>query len=146
MFREYSFIPMMMFYFIVVYPTFLVSEEKNNLKINSIDAQFIESIDQDTLKLNGDVIIKADNIELWSDEAVYDRKNQLISLKGNIKALSKNLSIKAESMEADFQKNKFLLNNSSFNFIDRGFGKAQLVNIQFNRLPNKWWAYNGGQG
>jgi len=131
MFREYSFIPMMMFYFIVVYPTFLVSEEKNNLKINSIDAQFIESIDQDTLKLNGDVIIKADNIELWSDEAVYDRKNQLISLKGNIKALSKNLSIKAESMEADFQKNKFLLNNSSFNFIDRGFGKAQLVNIQF---------------
>ena len=88
MFREYSFIPMMMFYFIVVYPTFLVSEEKNNLKINSIDAQFIESIDQDTLKLNGDVIIKADNIELWSDEAVYDRKNQLISLKGNIKALT----------------------------------------------------------
>lgn len=132
MFREYSFIPVMMIYLIMSYPSFLAGQENKNLKINSINAQFIESMDQDILKLNGNVIINTDEVELWSDEAVYDRKNQLILLKGNIKALSKNLSIEAENMEADFQKKQFLLTNSSFNFKNRGFGEAQFVNILLN--------------
>ena len=54
MFREYSFIPMMVIYFIMSYPSFLAGQENKNVKINSIDAKFIESIDQDTLKLDID--------------------------------------------------------------------------------------------
>ena len=102
------------------------------MKINSINAQFIESTDSGILKLTGNVIIDAGEVELWSDEATYDPEKELIFLKGNIKALSRNLSLDAETLEADFQKNKFLLYDSSFNFINRAFGDARLINIEFN--------------
>ena len=110
----------------------LKPSEDKDLKINSIDAQIIESLDNGNLSLKGRVIIKTDIVELWSDEAIYDRENQIISLNGNIEALSKNLSVKAQSMDANFFKEEFYLSESSFNFMGKGFGEAQLVSINFN--------------
>ena len=116
----------------ILFPDNITGDEEKGLKIDSIDAQIIESLDHGNLSLRGNVIIKTDNVELWSDEAVYDRKNQTIKLKGNIEALSKNLSIKAENMDANFFKEEFYLSESSFNFMGKGFGEAQLVSIRFN--------------
>ena len=132
MFREYSPLAIMMVCIYTINPSLLVGDEPDNLKINSINAQFIESTDSGILKLTGNVIIDAGEVELWSDEATYDPEKELILLKGNIKALSRNLSVNAETLEADFQKNKFLLYDSSFNFINRAFGDARLINIEFN--------------
>ena len=106
--------------------------EDNNIRINSIDAEVIESLDQEILSLTGNVFIKTDIVQLWSDKAIYDRENQTIQLQGNIKALSKNLSIEAQNMEADFIDNEFYLSSSSFNFMERGFGEAQFINLKFN--------------
>ena len=113
----------------ILFPDNITGDEEKGIKIDSIDAQIIESLDHGNLSLRGNVIIKTDNVELWSDEAVYDRKNQTIKLKGNIEALSKNLSIKAENMDANFFKEEFYLSESSFNFMGKGFGEAQLVSI-----------------
>ena len=65
------------------------------MEIKSINAQVIKSLDDDILSLKGNVIIKTDVMDLWADEATYDRTNQLINLNGNIRALSKNLKINA---------------------------------------------------
>ena len=103
MFREYSPLAIMMVCIYMINPSLLVGDEPDNLKINSINAQFIESTDSGILKLTGNVIIDAGEVELWSDEATYDPEKELILLKGNIKALSRNLSVNAETLEADFQ-------------------------------------------
>ena len=132
MFREYSPLAIMMVCLYMINPSLLIGGEPDNLEINSINAQLIESTDSGILELTGNVVIKAGEVELWSDEATYDPEKELIFLKGNIKALSRNLSLDAETLEADFQKNKFLLYDSSFNFINRAFGDARLINIEFN--------------
>ena len=132
MYKKYSIISYSIFCFMIFFSDNLKPSEDKDLKINSIDAQIIESLDNGNLSLKGRVIIKTDIVELWSDEAIYDRENQIISLNGNIEALSKNLSVKAQSMDANFFKEEFYLSESSFNFMGKGFGEAQLVNINFN--------------
>ena len=58
--------------------------------------------------------------------------DKYIELEGNIKALSKNLSIEAQNMEADFIENEFYISSSSYNFMERGFCEAQFINFKFN--------------
>ena len=100
--------------------------EDKTLRINSIDAEVIESLDQEILSLSGNVVIKTDIVQLWSDKAIYDRENQTIELEGNIKALSKNLSIEAQNMEADFIDNEFYISSSSYNFMEEDLAKLNL--------------------
>ena len=64
----------------IVHAPLMNGDTVKDIKINSIDAQFIESLDKETLSLKGNVIIKTDLVELWSDKAIYDRQNQLIKL------------------------------------------------------------------
>ena len=116
----------------IIFSNLLKGNEDKTLRINSIDAEVIESLDQEILSLTGNVVIKTDIVQLWSDRAIYDRENQTIQLEGNIKALSKNLSIQAQNMETDFIDNEFYLSSSSFNFMERGFGEAQFINLKFN--------------
>ena len=94
------------------------------MEIKSINAQVIKSLDDDILSLKGNVIIKTDVMDLWADEATYDRTKQVINLNGNIRALSKNLKINAEAMKADFFKQEFYLKGSSFKFMEKAFGEA----------------------
>ena len=130
--KKYSFILIIIVSSMILFSNFLKGNEGNTLKINSIDAEIIESLDQEILSLRGNVVIKTDIVQLWSDKAIYDRANQTIQLEGNIKALSKNLSIKAQNMEADFIDNEFYLSSSIFNFMERGFGESQFINLEFN--------------
>ena len=116
----------------IVASNFVLADEAKGIKIRSIDAEIIESAEDDLLKLEGNVIIKTDSVELWSDKALYDRSNQEISLEGNVRALSKNLSMDARQMKADFLDNSFLLTHSSFTFMQRGFGNAQSVYFKIN--------------
>ena len=102
------------------------------MEIKSINAQIIKSLDDDILSLKGNVIIKTDVMDLWADEATYDRTKQVINLNGNIRALSKNLKINAEAMKADFFKQEFYLKGSSFKFMEKAFGEAKHININTN--------------
>ena len=130
--KEYPFIQILIGYLIIFVPFVLQASEANDLEIKSINAQVIKSLDDDILSLKGNVIIKTDVMDLWADEATYDRTNQLINLNGNIRALSKNLKINAEVMKADFFKQEFYLKGSSFKFMEKAFGEAQHVNINTN--------------
>ena len=119
-----------LFLVIAFFSALISSDEIQEFDIKSISAQIIESEEDGILKLTGNVIINSDIVELWSDEATYDKEKQLIKLKGNVQALSKSLSVEAESMTADFLKKQFYLSSSSFKFEERGFGEAQIVNIR----------------
>ena len=90
--KEYPFIQFLIGYLIISIPFFLQASEANDLEIKSINAQIIKSLDDDILSLKGNVIIKTDVMDLWADEATYDRTKQVINLNGNIRALSKNLN------------------------------------------------------
>lgn len=130
--KEYPFIQFLIGYLIISIPFFLHASEANDLEIKSINAQIIKSLDDDILSLKGNVIIKTDVMDLWADEATYDRTKQVINLNGNIRALSKNLKINAEAMKADFFKQEFYLKGSSFKFMEKAFGEAQHININPN--------------
>ena len=130
--KEKPFISSIIIFYMIVASNFVLADEAKGIKIRSIDAEIIESAEGDLLKLEGNVIIKTDSVELWSDKALYDRSNQEISLEGNVRALSKNLSMDARQMKADFLDNSFLLTHSSFTFMQRGFGKAQAVSFKIN--------------
>ena len=154
--KEYPFISLLVTSLILFFPSIIKGNEGNDLQINSINAQVIESLNDDVLSLKGNVIIKTNIMELWSDEATYDRKNQLINLKGNIKALSKNLKVDAETMKADFFSKEFYLDNSSFSFKEKAFGVAkkitikvdtdiELLNVSISSCQNEniSWSLNG---
>ena len=49
----------------IFFSDYLKPSEDKDLKINSIDAQIIESLDNGNLSLIGRVIIKTDIVELW---------------------------------------------------------------------------------
>ena len=119
-----------LFLVIAFFSALISSDEIQEFDIKSISAKIIESEEDGILKLTGNVIINSDIVELWSDEATYDKEKQLIKLKGNVQALSKSLSVEAESMTADFLNKQFYLSSSSFEFEERGFGEAQIVNIR----------------
>ena len=97
--KKYSFILLIIVSSMIIFSNLLKGNEDKTLKINSIDAEVIESLDQEILSLTGNVVIKTDIVQLWSDKAIYDRENQTIQLEGNIKALSKNLSVEAQNMD-----------------------------------------------
>src|SRR5210317_1565467 len=105
--KEKYIVSWMIIFYMIIIPNALFADEQREIEIRSIDAKIIESIEGDLLKLKGNVIIKTDTVELWSDEALYDRNNQEIRLEGNVRALSKNLSVNAQKMKADFQSNSF---------------------------------------
>ena len=96
-----------LFLVIAFFSALISSDEIQEFDIKSISAQIIESEEDGILKLTGNVIINSDIVELWSDEATYNKEKQLIKLKGNVQALSKSLSVEAESMTADFLKKQF---------------------------------------
>ena len=85
--KKYSFILLIIFSSVIIFSNFLKGNEDNNIKINSIDAEVIESLDQEILSLTGNVVIKTDIVQLWSDKAIYDRENQTIQLEGNIRGI-----------------------------------------------------------
>ena len=130
--KEKNIISWVIIFYMIVLPGTLFPDEKREIDIRSIDAKVIESDEGNLLKLKGNVIIKTDTVELWSDEALYDRENQEIRLQGNVRALSKNLSVNAQKMKADFLNNAFYLSESNFTFKQRGFGKAQSVSLKIN--------------
>ena len=132
MLKEKPFISSIIIIHVIIASNFVLADEAKSINIRSIDAEIIESAEGDLLKLEGNVTIKTDSVELWSDKALYDRSNQEISLEGNVRALSKNLSMDASQMKADFLDNSFLLSRSSFTFMQRGFGKAQSVSFKIN--------------
>ena len=110
-------------------PTSLLSKE---IKIDSIDAQIITSIDSDTLSLEGNVVIKTEELEFWSDSAIYNRSNKSIELKGSVRALSKNLDITSQELKANLLERTFFISKTSFSFMEKGFGKADSIRVYAN--------------
>ena len=93
MHKEHNFIALAIAVFLFASPQKLESKEDQEIIINSLDAQIIESLDEDSLRLMGKVVVKTDMVELWSDSAIFNRCSKILWLEGNVKALSKNLDI-----------------------------------------------------
>ena len=101
MHKEHNFIALAIAVFLFSSPLKLETIEDQEIIINSLDAQIIESLDEDSLRLMGKVVVKTDLMELWSDSAIFNRSSKILLLEGNVKALSKNLDINADTVKTN---------------------------------------------
>ena len=97
--------------------------------IKSIDSDNIITNKSNSLILSGNVVVKTDEIELWSDTANYDQKNQTLELIGNIKALSKNLLTEADYLLANISQQSFVMNGAKIDFLKRVTGSSDQIKI-----------------
>ena len=104
----------------------------NEIEINSIDAQVITTLDPDTLSMEGNVVIKTEQLEFWSDKAIYNKSKKNITLEGSIRVLSKNLEISAQEMEANLLDRTFYITETSFTFMKKNFGGADSIRVYAN--------------
>ena len=104
----------------------------NEIEINSIDAQVITTLDPDTLSMEGNVVIKTEQLEFWSDKAIYNKSKKNITLEGSIRVLSKNLEISAQEMEANLLDRTFFITETSFTFRKKNFGGADSIRVYAN--------------
>ena len=120
-----------------------VSANQEPIKVESIDAKNVSTDVSGNLKLSGDVYIKTNYLEFWSEEATYNPENQSFKLEGEVKVLSKNLSIDANKLKANLSDQTFSLSKTSYTLLERTFGQAQefkvlasgnveLLNTSFN--------------
>ena len=120
-----------------------VSANQEPIKVESIDAKNVSTDASGNLKLSGDVYIKTNYLEFWSEEATYNPENQSFKLEGEVKVLSKNLSIDANKLKANLSDQTFSLSKTSYTLLERTFGQAQefkvlasgnveLLNTSFN--------------
>jgi len=128
--KQYTFLRHLSLWFVMSITTPLWSA--NEIKIDSIDAQIITTIDLDTLSLEGNVFIKTEQLEFWSDKAIYDKSKKSIKLEGSIRVLSKNLDISAKEMEANLLNRTFYISETSFSFMKENFGNADSIRVYAN--------------
>ena len=108
------------------------SLSSNEIEIDSIDAQIITTLDPDTLSMEGNVVIKTEQLEFWSDKAVYNKSKKTITLEGSIRVLSKNLDISTQEMEANLLDRTFYITETSFTFMNKSFGGADSIRVFAN--------------
>ena len=120
-----------------------ISADQEPIKVESIDAENVSTDELGDLKLSGNVYIKTNYLEFWSQKATYNNENQSFILEGEVKVLSKNLSIDTNELMANLSSQTFFLSKTSFTLLDRTFGKAdkfsvlasgnvELLNTSFN--------------
>lgn len=120
-----------------------ISADQEPIKVESIDAENVSTDELGDLKLSGNVYIKTNHLEFWSQKATYNNENQSFILEGEVKVLSKNLSIDTNELMANLSSQTFFLSKTSFTLLDRTFGKAdkfsvlasgnvELLNTSFN--------------
>ena len=81
--------------------------DQEPIKVESIDAESVITDEFGDLKLSGNVYIKTNYLEFWSQKATYNSQNQSFILEGEVKALSKNLSIDASKLMANLSNQTF---------------------------------------
>ena len=128
--KQYTFLGALSLFFVLltITPKLLTDE----IKIDSIDAQIITTLDQDTLSMEGNVVIKTEELEFWSDNAIYNKAKKTITLEGSIRVLSKNLDINAKEMEANLLDRTFYITETSFTFMNKNFGNADSIRVFAN--------------
>jgi len=132
MFKQYTFLKLFSLCFMLMSFSVDTYSKENEIKIDSINAQLVTSIDTDTLSFEGNVVIKTQLIEFWSDKAVFNKNNKSLSLEGSVKALSKNLDINAQRLEANLSDRTFYMTESTFSFMNKTFGEAKALKIYTN--------------
>ena len=83
--KQYTFLKSLSLCFVLSIATNLWSVDE--IKIDTIDAQIITTLDPDTLSLEGNVVIKTELLEFWSDKAIYNKNNKSLILEGSISCL-----------------------------------------------------------
>ena len=117
--------------------------DQEPIKVESIDAESVITDEFGDLKLSGNVYIKTNYLEFWSQKATYNSQNQSFILEGEVKALSKNLSIDASKLMANLSNQTFFLSKTSYTLLKKTFGEAdefsvlssgniELLNTSFN--------------
>ena len=88
-----------------------ISSDKN-LEIDGKRFQYDKNINILNV-VNGDAIIKSNNLEIKFDELIINEKNLLITAKGNVKILDFNNELTIESENIIFDRKKNILKSSS---------------------------------
>jgi LPS-assembly protein len=109
-----------------------ISANQEPIKVESIDAKSVTTDESGDLKLSGNVYIKTNHLEFWSQKATYNSENQSLILEGEVKALSKNLSIDTNKLIANLSSQTFFLSKTSYTLLERTFGEAD----EFSVLPS----------
>ena len=91
----------------LVFSINLLSEPEKVL-LKTIDAKNILTGPNGELKLEGNVYIKTNLLEFWSDRATYNKENQSFKLAGNVKVLSKNLELSSKTLAANLSEQTFM--------------------------------------
>ena len=128
--KQYTFLKSLSLCFVLSIATNLWSVDE--IKIDTIDAQIITTLDPDTLSLEGNVVIKTELLEFWSDKAIYNKNKKSLILEGSIRVLSKNLDISAKQMKANLLDRTFYITETSFSFMNKNFGKADSIRVYAN--------------
>lgn len=128
--KQYTFLRSLSLCFVLSIATPLWSSDE--IRIDSIDAQIITTIDSNTLSLEGNVVIKTELLEFWSEKAIYNKGKKSIKLEGSIRVLSKNLDISAKEMEANLLDRTFYITDTSFSFMKKSFGNADSIRVYAN--------------
>ena len=128
--KQYTFLRSLSLCFVISIAMPLLSSDE--IKIDSIDARIITTIDPDTLSLEGNVVIKTKLLEFWSEKAIYNKRKKSIKLEGSIKVLSKHLDISAQEMEANLLDRTFYITETSFSFMKKNFGNADSIRVYAN--------------
>ena len=101
-----------------------ISAVQEPIKVESIDAESVSTDEFGDLKLSGNVYIKTNYLEFWSQKATYNSQNQSFILEGEVKALSKNLSIDANKLMANLSNQTFFLSKTSYTLLEKTFGEV----------------------
>ena len=109
-----------------------ISANQEPIKVESIDAESVTTDEFGDLQLSGNVYIKTNYLEFWSQKATYNGRNQSFILEGEVKALSKNLSIDTDKLVANLSSQTFFLSKTSYTLLERTFGEAG----EFSVLPS----------
>jgi len=118
------------------------------IKVESIDAKNVSSDESGNLHLSGNVFIKTNYLEFWSEKATFNVDDQSFELQGKVKVLSKNLSLDTNKLKANLSNQTFSLSKTTYTLLGRTFGQAEefkvltsgnveLLNTSFNNCSKE---------
>ncbi len=110
---------------ILIFANHLIAEQE--IRIKSIDAQKISTLEDESLLMEGSVKIITNQFDLETSKAIYNKKTGKLILEGNVKLLAEKIKSDSSSLFLDLNNNIMTLENSKFNYLNQSFGNAESI-------------------
>ena len=103
----------------------LMTEEE--IKIKSIDATNISTLEDESLLMEGSVKIFTNQFNLETSKAIYNKKTGKLILEGDVKLLAEKVQSSSSSLFLDLNSNIMKLEDSNFDYLNQSFGNAKSI-------------------